>query len=894
MKLIYVFLNPVMLLSFFIANGQTAQRTPNIIFILADDLGWKDLSCTGSSYYETPNIDRIAAEGTNFTQAYSASRVCSPSRASILTGKYPVNHGITNWIGEPSGEAWREKGRHSKLLPAAYAWTLAAQEETLPEVLRSHGYFTFMAGKWHLGGEGSTPEDHGFEINIGGHEAGGPYSGGYFSPYGNPKMKDGPDGENLSMRLGTEVAHFLRDYKQDSQAKPFFVYLSFYAVHAPIQTTEANWRHFRDKAVVQADSSAGFAIDRILPARQRQDNPVYAGLVKQMDDAVGLVLAQLEASGLADNTIVIFTSDNGGVSSGDDYATSNRPLRGGKGQQWEGGTRVPLLVKHPSIRNEGVKNDLPVSGVDLYPTLLDMANVPVPKQQKIDGISIFPLLQGKSIEDRTLYWHYPHYGNQGGEPSSIIREGDWKLIHYYEDGRNELYNLTLDGAESEPLNSQYPRQVRSLRQKLFQWLRQTKANMPAVDPQHDPEKEHAYKTRIQQTKMRQLEDLRRDMLKPDYKPNEDWWGSENVEHTMSQDLFIYQNPITLGIDRAGIRDCFIFKDEDVYYMTGTSAPFGLDDKDKDKPHPGVPLYKSTDLIRWQFVKTIVPRPDSTQWYFQNFWAPEIHKINGKYYCTFNCRNTGQGYQWQHIGYAVSDKVDGPYEVITVKKPLCRGNDLTLFQDDDQKVYAFWNDVAADGTSWIGGAEIDLARGQFLSDIFHAITPGEAEFERDSNGKIKTYDRHGRTWQEIKAFKEWDSRGIEGAYVIKREGIYYLFYSSWTRGYEIGYATAKHIKGPWKKADNNPIYGAIDPKIAKERGFEGVADSLNPFIAVGHNAVFTGPDGKLWLSCHGINSYFNAPYLVIDPIDFDAEGHIRKTEPTFLPQAVNTTSIFSNE
>ena len=356
------------------ANTKSQNNKPNILFILADDLGWKDLSCTGSNYYETPNIDRIAVEGIKFNQAYAACQVSSPSRASILTGKYPVNHGITNWIGEPSGEKWRKQGRSSKLLPAPYAMKLSTDEKTLPKVLKENGYITFMAGKWHLGGEGSTPEDHGFDINIGGHEAGGPYPGGYFSPYGNPKMKDGPKGENLSVRLGTEVANFMETYDNKGDKQPFFIYLSFYAVHAPIETTEKNWRYFRDKAVSNGISQQGFKVDRTLPARQYQDNPVYAGLIKQMDDAIGIVLDKVEKLGLGDNTIIIFTSDNGGVSSGDDYATSNQPLRGGKGQQWEGGLRVPLLMKCPNYNNEGDRIDYPVSSIDFYPTLLDIAN----------------------------------------------------------------------------------------------------------------------------------------------------------------------------------------------------------------------------------------------------------------------------------------------------------------------------------------------------------------------------------------------------------------------------------------------------------------------------------------------------------------------------------------
>ncbi|MGV8090388.1 MAG: sulfatase [Mangrovibacterium sp.] len=502
---------------------------PNIIFILADDLGWNDLHCTGSDFYESPNIDRIAQHGVRFTHGYSACSVCSPSRASILTGKYPARHGITNFIGPTSGEEWRKTGRFTKLLPPEYLRSLPREEITLAEVLRENGYHTFMAGKWHLGGKGSYPEDHGFDINIGGYEAGSPASGGYFTPYSNPKLQDGPAGENLSIRLGNETASFIETHAKKDKRQPFFVYLSFYAVHLPIETTEAYWRYFRDKAVVAGitkDEDA-FVFDRTIPVRQTQDNPVYAGVIKQMDDAVGIVLDKLEALGLDKNTIIIFTSDNGGLASGTDCATSNLPLRGGKGRQWEGGIRVPVLVQYPGCRLTGTTSDVPVTGADFYPTLLDLAGIPVPPAQQLDGVSIRPLLEGGSIAPRPLYWYYPHYANQGGEPSSIILDGNWKLIHYYEDGRNELYNLGIDESESQTLNAQYPGKVVELGKKLTDWLTTARVTYPVADPEYDPKKETAYKRKLLITTDRKEKELRRQMLREDYKPNDDWWGSKH-------------------------------------------------------------------------------------------------------------------------------------------------------------------------------------------------------------------------------------------------------------------------------------------------------------------------------------------------------------------------------
>ncbi len=505
-----------------------SKQSPNIVFILADDFGWSDLQCTGSTYYESPNIDRIALNGINFTQGYAACQVSSPSRASIMTGKFTARHGITNWIGEASGEDWRKMGRNSKLLPAKYVHSLSMEEIALPKALRINGYKTFMAGKWHLGGEGSTPEDHGFDINKGGFGVGSP-PGGYFSPYKNPKLKDGLDGENLSIRLANETVSFIEEHTKKNKKQPFFAYLSFYAVHAPLQTTEGNWRYFRDKAKDSVIEEEGFKVDRTLPVRQNQDNPVYAGLIKQMDDAVGILLNKLEELGLDDNTIIVFTSDNGGVSSGDAYATSNLPLRGGKGRQWEGGLRVPVLVQFPGCKTQGTLCDTPVTGADFYPTFLDFAGIPLLPEQHQDGVSIRPLLEGGAIPDRPLYWHYPHYGNQGGEPSSVIRDGDWKLIYYYEDGRNELYNLTIDPSEKETLNAQYPEIVDYLSKKLSVWLTEVNAKYPVPDPLYDPIKEAEYKY-TQQTKTKEfLEKQRMQMLQLDYKPNEDWWGSSTID-----------------------------------------------------------------------------------------------------------------------------------------------------------------------------------------------------------------------------------------------------------------------------------------------------------------------------------------------------------------------------
>ncbi len=517
----FILYSSAFLLPLSVSAQKVSTSQPNILFILADDLGYTDLSCMGSKYYETPNIDKIAQNGMVFTNGYAACSVCSPSRASILTGKFPARHGITNWIGEASGEEWQKMNRHSKLLPADYVHNLPKDYITLPEALKENGYKTFFTGKWHLGGPGSYPEDHGFDINIGGWESGGP-SGGYFSPYKNPKLPNGPDGEDLQMRLAKETVKFLKGNKD----KPFLAYLSFYAVHAPIQTTEARWKKYRDKAEKMGIFKNGFAMGKRLPIRQHQDNPVYAGLIESMDDAVGLVLDELKKLGLDKNTIVIFTSDNGGVASGDNYSTSNAPLRGGKGTQWEGGIREPYFISVPWMKIAGKKCDVPVSGVDFYPTILDLAGLPLKPDQHQDGISILPLLKGKQVADRALIWHYPHYGNQGGDPNSIIRRGDWKLIHYWEDERDELYNLKNDLSEKTDVAAVNPDKAAELWTELDQYLKSVGAKFSVKDSQYNADLEKEFQDKIVNQLWPRLENEREQMLQKDFKPNADWWKSK--------------------------------------------------------------------------------------------------------------------------------------------------------------------------------------------------------------------------------------------------------------------------------------------------------------------------------------------------------------------------------
>ncbi len=510
----------LLLLLIFACKPKTVEDNKlNFLFILADDYGYHDSGIMGSKFYETPNIDRIASEGMIFTNGYAACQVCSPSRASIMTGKFPARHGITDWIGAPTGENWRNAGRFNQLLPPEYQRNLPQEYTTLPEVMKEAGYKTFFAGKWHLGSKGSWPEDHGFDINKGGWDVGSP-RGGYFAPWENPNLDSGPDGENLSMRLAKETVDFIKSHKDSA----FFAYLSFYAVHGPIQTTQEKWAKYRDKAEKLGIAESGFKMGHFLPVRQVQDNPVYAGLVESMDDAVGEVLKALDDLGLAENTVVIFTSDNGGVAAGDAFATSNLPLRAGKGYQFEGGIREPYFIKVPGMGN-GQKNSTPVSGTDFYPTILELAGLPLRPEEHSDGVSLVPLLKGESIDERPLIWHYPHYGNQGGEPSSIIRLGDWKLIHYYEDRHEELYNLKNDLEEQNDVAAENPQKVKELGEKLFSYLNGVGARFPEKDPEYNAEKEKEHLQNVINKRWPQLEKQRLNFLSEDYDPGNNWWGS---------------------------------------------------------------------------------------------------------------------------------------------------------------------------------------------------------------------------------------------------------------------------------------------------------------------------------------------------------------------------------
>ncbi|MHA2323899.1 MAG: sulfatase, partial [Promethearchaeota archaeon] len=409
------------------------MKKPNIIFILIDDMGWKDLGCYGSSFYETPNIDILAKEGMSFTNAYATCPVCSPTRASILTGKYPARLGLTNWIGG------RAKG---KLLSAPYIDHLPLSENSIAKVLKENGYNTWHVGKWHLGRKKYNPTNHGFDVNIGGSHWGLPFNG-YFNPWKLPSIDDNDALENTYLTdYLTDKAIELIKTKSD---KPYFLNIWYYSVHVPIMAKPEKIEYFRKKKEkLGLDKIYPFELGDHFPCKHKknlvirrrmlQSSANYAAMVSSVDENVGRILEVVEKSGESENTVVFFTSDNGGLSTAEGSPTCNSPLSEGKGWMYEGGVRDPLIIKWPGQIKENSTCDTPMIFTDFYPTFLELAGIDFLPDQHQDGISILPLLKGeKVVNNRCIYWHYPHYGNQGGTPGSSIRRGDYKLIEFFED-----------------------------------------------------------------------------------------------------------------------------------------------------------------------------------------------------------------------------------------------------------------------------------------------------------------------------------------------------------------------------------------------------------------------------------------------------------------------------
>jgi arylsulfatase A-like enzyme len=501
--------------------GAAEVPPPNVVLFLVDDLGWRDLACYGSLFYETPRIDTFARVGVRFTQAYAACHVCSPTRAAIMTGKYPARLGLTDWL------PGRKNFAFQRLKNAPVEPHLPLEEVTIAEILKRHGYRTGHFGKWHLGEEPFGPLAQGFDVQVPRWNKGWPRTG-YHVPFSLDGLADSP-GDYLTDRLTEEAVCFI----EENQERPFFLYLSHFAVHDPLEGREDLVRKYKTKLEqrgpvtgppfllegnadvperftrVQLDALLGderYRGHRLLPNRtvkvkQHQDNVQFAAMVESVDESFGRVLARLGELGLDERTIVIFTSDNGGMSAANfgnpgrviaperldaAYSTSNVPLRGGKGWLYEGGIRVPLLIRWPGATRTG-ECDVPVISTDLLPSILAMAGIEADGPAKLDGVNLAPLLKGANELDReALYWHFPHYSNHGRQsPGGAVRRGDYKLLEYFENGTVQLFNLRTDPGEQHDLAASEPDRAAALRSMLHAWRERVGAAMMPPNPDYE-------------------------------------------------------------------------------------------------------------------------------------------------------------------------------------------------------------------------------------------------------------------------------------------------------------------------------------------------------------------------------------------------------------------------
>ncbi len=446
-----------------------SEKKYNLLFILVDDLGWTDVSYNYSDFYETLHIDKLSETSMLFDNAYAASSVCSPTRAAIMTGKHPARVNITDWI--PGLDP-----KNKLLLGPVDRNELPLEETTIAEVLRDNNYSTFYTGKWHLGSEGHYPEDQGFDVNIGGFEKGSPM-GGYYSPYKNPKLVDGPEGEYLTDRLTIETIELIK--KRDHN-KPFAAFLSFYNVHTPIQENKEFIDYYVEKLKSYDNKSPQTIKEGDAITLLNQRNAKYASMVHATDNNIGRIIKYLKENDIYDNTLIIFTSDNGGLSTQRRVApTSVYPLRAGKGWLYEGGIRIPQLIKLPNQTKSELISE-PVVSYDLFPTIANLLNLSY-KVDDIDGVDLSNLFVKKDINRDFIFWHFPHYHGSLWKPGSAIRNKDWKLIEFHEDNRLELYNLKDDISESKNLSKKFPELTKNLKNQLNQIKIKLSANSTTIN-----------------------------------------------------------------------------------------------------------------------------------------------------------------------------------------------------------------------------------------------------------------------------------------------------------------------------------------------------------------------------------------------------------------------------
>ncbi len=520
--LLLIFAGMFLLMSFKSSSPKEKEKL-NVVLFLVDDLGWTDVGCYGSSLYETPNIDRFAEQGVRFTNAYAACHVCSPTRASLMTGKYPATLHLTDWL------PGRKDFPFQKLLNADINHHLPFEETTIAEALKEQGYSTAIFGKWHLGDTPSDPLHHGFDIHLPRNwNFCCPPRSGYKAPWDLEGLEDEP-GDYLTDRLTDEALKYIGQHREE----PFFLYLSHFAVHDPIDGRPDLVEKYRNKLqrmdpahivpyilegnpdsedpytreqldkMVELPEYQGYEAfpESLVKIKQIQDNPEFAGMVESMDESLGRVLSKLKELGLEEKTIVIFFSDNGGMSAANfgnpnrvieeselDYAysTSNLPLRGGKGWLYEGGIREPLIVKWPSRGKQGTVCDEPVISTDIFPSVMDMLGMSISADLKLDGVSFAPLVRGeKDFERGPIYWHFPHYSNHGLQsPGGAIRNGDYKLLEYFENNTVQLFNLKKDPGEHYDLSGSEPDKVDELRKLLHRWRNEINAQMMTSNPHY--------------------------------------------------------------------------------------------------------------------------------------------------------------------------------------------------------------------------------------------------------------------------------------------------------------------------------------------------------------------------------------------------------------------------
>lgn len=451
----------VCFLLFVVSSSHATLVKQNFIFLLADDLGYMDIGANNpKTFYETPAIDGLARKGMRFTQAYAACCVCSPTRASIMTGKYPPRVHITDYIGGT---------RAGNLLPAPYQNHLGLEEITVARRLRAAGYTNFFAGKWHLGTGAYSPNAFGFGPGLAGY-------GQFFYPPGNvPQPNDRNDAKTTDY-IANEAVKFIHANRD----RPFFAYLPFQAPHIPVSARPDLIDKYKEKA--KDAPAVEWGKEGTNKVRLVQNDAAYAAMVEQMDSAIGSVLDAVTREGIADHTVIILFSDNGGLSTAEGWPTANVPLRAGKGWPYEGGIREPLIIVAPGVTAPGSVCDTPVISMDFYPTMLRLADLPLMPQQHRDGVDLGPLLRGGQISPRDLFWHYPHYSNQGGKPCSTIRAGDWKLIEWFEGERVELFNLANDLSEKTNVMAEHPDVVKELQARLVAWRKGVGALLPTPNP----------------------------------------------------------------------------------------------------------------------------------------------------------------------------------------------------------------------------------------------------------------------------------------------------------------------------------------------------------------------------------------------------------------------------